>query len=115
VTETQSGGDSFDIVVLGSGTGGYSAALRASDLGMRVAIVERDRLGGSCLNRGCIPTKALLHAADLADGAREARERWGVQTTIGGVDYSVVAAARDDIVEKNVRGSPATSSRSACP
>jgi dihydrolipoamide dehydrogenase len=104
MTETQSGGDTFDIVVLGSGTGGYSAALRASDLGMRVAIIERDRLGGTCLNRGCIPTKALLHAAELADGAREARERWGVQTTVGGVDYSVLAAARDDIVEKNVRG-----------
>jgi dihydrolipoamide dehydrogenase len=104
VTETQSGDDSFDIVVLGSGTGGYSAALRASDLGMRVAIVERDRLGGTCLNRGCIPTKALLHAAELADGAREARERWGIDTTVGGVDYSILASARDEVVAKNVKG-----------
>ena len=104
MTETPSGGDSFDIVVLGSGTGGYSAALRAADLGMRVAVVERDRLGGTCLNRGCIPTKALLHAAELADGAREARERWGIDATVGGVDYPVLAAARDDVVDKNVKG-----------
>ena len=62
----------FDLVILGAGSGGYACALRAAQLGMKVALVEEDKVGGTCLHRGCIPTKALLHAAELADGARAA-------------------------------------------
>ena len=61
----------YDIVILGGGSGGYACALRAAELGKRVALVEKDKVGGTCLHRGCIPTKALLHAAELADQARE--------------------------------------------
>ena len=61
----------FDLVVLGGGSGGYAAALRGAQLGLSVALIEADKLGGTCLHRGCIPTKALLHAGEIADGARE--------------------------------------------
>ena len=57
--------DTYDLIVLGSGPGGYVAAIRASQLGLKVAIVERERLGGICLNWGCIPTKALLRSAEV--------------------------------------------------
>ena len=60
-----------DLVILGGGSGGYAAALRAAELGMSVALIEKDKLGGTCLHNGCIPTKALLHAAEVADFARE--------------------------------------------
>jgi len=66
--------DVFDLLVLGAGSGGYAAALRAAQLGLSVALVERDRLGGTCLHRGCIPTKALLHVAETADAVRDAAE-----------------------------------------
>ena len=59
-----------DLVVLGGGSGGYAAALRSAQLGLSVVLIEADKLGGTCLHRGCIPTKALLHAAEIADGAR---------------------------------------------
>src|SRR3546814_12590269 len=62
---------SFDIIILGGGSGGYAAAFRASELGLRVALVEKDKVGGTCLPYGCIPTKALLHAAEVADSTRE--------------------------------------------
>ena len=74
-----------DVVVLGGGSGGYACALRAAELGMSVALVEKDLLGGTCLHRGCIPTKALLHAAEVADSAREAA-RFGVRATFDGID-----------------------------
>ena len=97
--------NSYDLVILGSGTGGYSAAIRAAGLGLKVALVEKeDRCGGTCLNRGCIPTKALLHAAEVMDGVREAAERWGIKTTVDSVDYSATVANREDIVTKNVKG-----------
>ena len=57
----------YDIVILGGGSGGYACALRAAELGKRVALIEKDKVGGTCLHRGCIPTKALLHAAEVAD------------------------------------------------
>src|SRR5512132_500683 len=97
--------NSYDLVVLGSGTGGYSAAIRAAGLGLKVAVVEKeDRCGGTCLNRGCIPTKALLHAAELMDGVHEASERWGIKATVESIDYSATVANREDIVTKNVKG-----------
>ncbi|KES08506.1 dihydrolipoamide dehydrogenase [Streptomyces toyocaensis] len=93
-----------DVIVIGGGTGGYSTALRAAALGLEVALVERDKVGGTCLHRGCIPSKAMLHAAELVDGIAEARERWGVKATLDAVDWSALVATRDDIVARNHRG-----------
>ncbi|MFD5834687.1 dihydrolipoyl dehydrogenase [Streptomyces collinus] len=93
-----------DVIVIGGGTGGYSTALRAAALGLEVVLVERDKVGGTCLHRGCIPSKAMLHAAELVDGVAEARERWGVKATLDAVDWSALVATRDDIVARNHRG-----------
>ena len=93
----------FDLVILGSGSGGYAAALRAAQLGMSVALIERDKLGGTCLHRGCIPTKALLHSAEVADTAKEAGN-YGVQATFQGVDMTQVNKYRDSIVDKLYKG-----------
>ena len=68
----------FDLVVLGAGSGGYAAALRASQLGMSVGLIEKNKVGGTCLHVGCIPTKAMLHAAEIADAARDS-ETFGVK------------------------------------
>lgn len=81
----------FDVVVIGAGSGGYACALRAAELGLSVAMVERDLVGGTCLHRGCIPTKALLHVAETADAVREAAEI-GVRADLHGVDYEVASA-----------------------
>ena len=93
----------FDLVILGSGSGGYAAALRAAQLGMSVALIERDKLGGTCLHRGCIPTKALLHSAEVADTAKEA-SNYGVQATFQGIDMTQVNKYRDSIVDKLYKG-----------
>lgn len=92
-----------DVVVLGGGSGGYATALRAAQLGLSVALVEEDKLGGTCLHRGCIPTKALLHAAEVADTARDA-SAFGVRATYDGVDVPAVNAYRDDVVAGLYRG-----------
>jgi dihydrolipoamide dehydrogenase len=96
--------NSADVIVVGGGTGGYSTALRAAGLGLSVVLVERDEVGGTCLHRGCIPSKAMLHAAELVEGVGEARERWGVKATLEGVDWEALTATRDDIVARNHRG-----------
>ncbi|GGS37863.1 dihydrolipoyl dehydrogenase [Streptomyces violaceus] len=96
--------NSSDVIVIGGGTGGYSTALRAAALGLDVVLVERDKVGGTCLHRGCIPSKAMLHAAELVDGIAEARERWGVKATLDAVDWPALVATRDDIVARNHRG-----------
>nr|WP_246103173.1 dihydrolipoyl dehydrogenase [Streptomyces piniterrae] len=93
-----------DVIVIGGGTGGYSTALRAAGLGLRVVLAERDLVGGTCLHRGCIPSKAMLHAAELVDGIAEARERWGVKTTLDAIDWGALTATRDDIVSRNHQG-----------
>ncbi|MEV5170155.1 dihydrolipoyl dehydrogenase [Streptomyces flaveolus] len=93
-----------DVIVIGGGTGGYSTALRAAHLGLDVTLVERDKVGGTCLHRGCIPSKAMLHAAELVDGIAEARERWGVKATVDSVDWGALVATRDDIVARNHKG-----------
>ena len=96
--------NAYDLVILGAGTGGYSAALRAGNLGLSVGLIEKDKVGGTCLHWGCIPTKALLHAAEVMDGVHEAAERWGIKTAVESIDYSATVANRDDIVTKNFKG-----------
>lgn len=93
----------YDIVILGAGSGGYAAALRGAQLGMKVALVEGDKLGGTCLHRGCIPTKALLHSAEVADTVRES-ESVGIQSTLGGIDMAGVNTFKDGVVAKLYKG-----------
>lgn len=93
----------FDIVILGGGSGGYAAALRAVELGFTVGLVEKDKLGGTCLHRGCIPTKALLHAAEVADSSRES-SKFGVRSTFEGIDVAAVTAYRESIVSSKFKG-----------
>lgn len=93
----------FDLVVLGAGSGGYAAALRAAQLGMSVALVEKNKLGGTCLHIGCIPTKALLHAAEVADVSRESA-KFGVNATLNGIDIAGVTAYREGIVASKYKG-----------
>jgi dihydrolipoamide dehydrogenase len=96
-------GRSFDLVVLGGGSGGYAAALRAAQLGLSVALVERDKLGGTCLHRGCIPTKALLHAAEVADTTRNS-EKFGVRASFGSIDMAGVHSYKDGVVSRLYKG-----------
>jgi dihydrolipoamide dehydrogenase len=93
----------FDLVVLGSGTGGYSAAFRAGQMGLRTALIEQAVIGGTCLNRGCIPTKAMLESADLLAKVKEA-ERFGIHIPEHSVDYAAIAARRQQVVERLVKG-----------
>jgi dihydrolipoamide dehydrogenase len=93
----------FDLVILGGGSGGYAAAFRASELGLAVALIEKDKVGGTCLHRGCIPTKALLHAAEVADGAREGASI-GVKSTFDGIDVPAVHAYKDGVVNRLYKG-----------
>lgn len=92
-----------DLVVLGGGSGGYAAALRASELGMTVVMVEKDKVGGTCLHRGCIPTKALLHSAETVDVIKEAAQ-FGVNGTFESVDMPKVNAYKDKVVEGLYKG-----------
>jgi dihydrolipoamide dehydrogenase len=93
----------FDLVVLGGGSGGYAAALRGAQLGLSVALIEADKLGGTCLHRGCIPTKALLHAGEIADGARDA-SHFGVNATFNSIDMTGVNAYKDGVITKLHKG-----------
>ena len=93
----------FDIVILGAGSGGYACALRAAQLGLSVALVEKDKVGGTCLHVGCIPTKALLHAAEVADSARES-EKFGVRASLEGIDMPGVNAYKDGVVDRLFKG-----------
>ena len=93
----------FDLVVLGAGSGGYAAALRASQLGLSVALVEKDKLGGTCLHVGCIPTKALLHSAEVADVTRESA-KYGVTARFEGIDMNAVTKYREEVVTSKWKG-----------
>ncbi|RAJ43560.1 dihydrolipoamide dehydrogenase [Kitasatospora sp. SolWspMP-SS2h] len=93
----------FDVVILGGGSGGYAAALRGAQLGLSVALIEKGELGGTCLHRGCIPTKALLHAAEVADETKEAAE-FGVLATFQGIDINGVHKYKDDVVAGLYKG-----------
>jgi dihydrolipoamide dehydrogenase len=92
-----------DLVILGGGSGGYAAALRAAELGMSVVLIERDKVGGTCLHRGCIPTKALLHAGEIADAAREG-EQFGVKTSLAGIDMDGVNGYKDGVISRLHKG-----------
>jgi dihydrolipoamide dehydrogenase len=92
-----------DLVILGGGSGGYAAALRAAELGKSVVLIEKDKVGGTCLHRGCIPTKALLHAGEIADQARESAT-FGVNATFEGIDMAGVHKYKDGVVSKNHKG-----------
>jgi dihydrolipoamide dehydrogenase len=92
-----------DLVILGGGSGGYACALRAAELGMSVVLVEKDKLGGTCLHRGCIPTKALLHAAEVADHARDGASV-GVLSQLIGIDMPAVHSYKDGVVGKLYKG-----------
>jgi len=96
-------GSAFDIVVLGGGSGGYAAALRGAQLGLSVALIEADKVGGTCLHKGCIPTKALLHAAELADNAREGAH-FGVHTELTGIDMNGVNEYKDSVIGRLYKG-----------
>jgi dihydrolipoamide dehydrogenase len=93
----------FDILVLGGGSGGYATALRAVQLGFTVGLIEKGKLGGTCLHNGCIPTKALLHSAELADHARDA-SKYGVNVTLDSIDMSAVNAYKDGIIAGKFKG-----------
>ncbi len=93
--------NAFDLVVLGAGTGGYTAAFRAAQLGLKVALVDEDKIGGTCLHRGCIPTKALLESASLVDRVRHGKD-FGLVVAEGGpgIDYGQMAARKDQVVKR---------------
>jgi len=101
VSEAPIGG--YDLVILGGGSGGYACALRASQLGLSVALIEKDKLGGTCLHNGCIPTKALLHSAEVADSAREG-EQFGVLSSLAGIDMAKVLSYKDGVVARLYKG-----------
>ena len=99
----ETAGTVYDVVILGGGSGGYACALRAAQLGMNVALVEKGKLGGTCLHQGCIPTKALLHAAEVADSSRES-EQFGVRSTFDGIDMPAVNDYKDGVVARLYKG-----------
>jgi dihydrolipoamide dehydrogenase len=100
-------GGHYDIVILGGGSGGYACALRAAEFGKRVALIEKDKVGGTCLHRGCIPTKALLHAAEVADSSRES-EKFGVRTALEGIEMPAVLSYQQGVVERLWKGLQST-------
>lgn len=102
MADTGSGTD-YDVLVLGAGSGGYACALRAAQLGLSVGLVEEGKVGGTCLHVGCIPTKALLHAAEVADAARDS-EQFGVRATFEGIDMPAVNEYRDKVVGRLFKG-----------
>lgn len=101
--EAEVGMAEFDLVVLGGGSGGYACALRSAQLGLSVVLIEKEKLGGTCLHRGCIPTKALLHAGEIADNARHAGE-FGVKASFESIDMAGVNAYKDGVISKLHKG-----------
>jgi len=100
---TESTPRSFDLIILGGGSGGYAAALRAAQLGLTVGLVEESKVGGTCLHNGCVPTKALLHAAEVADNAREG-SKFGVNSTLESIDMTVVNQYKQGVIDRLYKG-----------
>jgi dihydrolipoamide dehydrogenase len=96
-------GAPFDVVILGGGSGGYATALRAVQLGLSVALIEKGKLGGTCLHNGCIPTKALLHAAEIADQTRES-EQFGIKAELVGIDMAGVNSYKNGVIARLYKG-----------
>jgi len=96
-------GETFDLIVLGAGSGGYACALRAAELGLTVGLVEKDKVGGTCLHRGCIPAKAMLHAAEVADSVRNGSQ-FGIHAAIDKVDLAGVVSYADSVVDRMYKG-----------
>jgi len=92
-----------DLVILGGGSGGYAAALRAAELDLSVVLIEKDKLGGTCLHRGCVPTKALLHSAEIVDNINES-ETFGVRSTLDGIDMAKVNSYKESVVAGLFKG-----------
>src|SRR5659263_578952 len=90
----------FDLVVLGAGTGGYTAAFRAAQLGLKFALIDEDKIGGTCLHRGCIPTKALLESAGLVNRARPFKDYGVILPGEPTVDYAAMGQRRDQVVKR---------------
>jgi dihydrolipoyl dehydrogenase len=95
--------DQFDVAILGGGSGGYVSAIRCAQLGMKVAVIEQEKVGGTCLHRGCIPTKALLQSAALLDQLGDA-QKFGVTAGDVQFDYSVAGKRRDQVVSQLFHG-----------
>ena len=93
----------FDLIVIGAGPGGYVAALKAAKLGLKTAIVEKDRVGGTCLNRGCIPTKAMIHATSVYREIKAAAE-YGIYAEGVSYDYEKILAYKQDVIDKLCTG-----------
>ena len=104
---------SYDLVVIGSGPGGYVAAIRAAQLGLKAAVIEREALGGTCLNWGCIPTKALLKNAEIVSYVRRAEE-FGLKFDGFHADYEVAMSRSRRVVNRNTRGVPLPASQEWC-
>ncbi|TMG28869.1 MAG: FAD-dependent oxidoreductase, partial [Chloroflexi bacterium] len=94
----------FDVAILGGGMGGYPAAIRASQLGLKVALVESDKLGGTCLHVGCIPTKALLESSELYHRVAVRGQEFGIAAESVAFDYPRIAARRDAVVNQLFKG-----------
>src|SRR5215204_4855154 len=101
MTETN---HSYDLIVIGAGPGGYVAAIRAAQLGMRVACVEKQYLGGTCLNVGCIPSKALLDSSERLHAARHLLPRHGINASGISVDLATMMKRKDEVVKQNTNG-----------
>ncbi len=95
--------DPYDVVIIGGGPGGYVGAIRAAQLGLRVALVERDKVGGTCLHIGCIPTKSLLQSAELLDHVKDAKD-FGVIVPSVALDYEAVHKRKDRVVDQLYKG-----------
>ena len=93
--------DTYDIVVLGGGSGGYATALRATELGLSVALIEADKVGGTCLHYGCIPTKAFLHAAEVADAAHSPEDAWHGSGTVLFSSYHTEASPQPNLTPQD--------------
>ena len=94
---------SYDVVVLGAGSGGYATALRSAQLGKKVALIEGDKVGGTCLHHGCIPTKAMLHVAETIDSIKDA-EKLGIFANYEGLDLEVVGQYRQNTINQMHKG-----------